>query len=766
MVVTAACVTAASVAALTVAPAHASPVAASSASTGTYEVTMVARWCADYADVFGNRARNDIMESLRDLGPNTPYNPFVSVQPSVEDGLAPQSSCHPLINWTFSFGNGYARPAPGTNLSYVKGTSSVANRQVTTHANTALLDDQGNTTGHTIAGAATFTLTSTEAQLASQNNKFWVMGGTPIDPLDGQTGTYGFAALRCAKDNLNGDNVEWIAYPSGARHVFCYAFYVKPPPEAGVINIVKKYPTGVTLPADQTFQFDGNLSFNTNGEFSLEVPANANASAPKEFVRGAGGTPWNVNEVVPEGFVFQSVTCVSAHQTSQWTTPTPTSVSIQLGAGDTITCTFVNDLAPPPVGQGELFKAVIGDPFGVPPSALPANWTFHVVDPQQGNHDVSLPIDPITGVADSGPLSDLTAGTWTISENIPSPTPAVAWAFVAAACESNGNPSTLVTVVAPAAPTITVTVPAAGRAVCLFVNKMVPTSGLTIRLTTKGGTGSFGFAVQGAGDQNIGGTNDGVVLNQQATTVAAGSKVVATGDSTQPLYGNWIISPILPAATAAGHWVLDSTPICSTVSAGALGSEELSVSLDAAHPQVVCDYVYRLVPPSTLDVVKVIRGDRSGQVDPVVIEVVCNDGTSAALKVPTGAASPATLTPTLTFVFPTLCSVSETNDGGGGAPVGTTVEVFVGGAVSQRPADQLNIGSATTAEHVAVHFTNDYAAVSPPTTGPSTTGPTTTGTLPATGSAHPWTITSWALALVALGAALLALRGRNRRVAD
>jgi hypothetical protein len=760
----ASCVVAASVAAPTVAPAHADTVKASPTSTGGYEVTMVARWCGAYTDVFGNRARNDIMESLRDLGPDTPYSSFVSVQPSVEDGLAPQSTCHPLSNWTFAFGNGYGRPVAGTNLSYVNGTSSVANRQVTTKSSTPLLDDQGNVTGNTIAGAATFTLTNAEAQLASQNNKFWVMGGTPTDPLNGQTGTYGFAALRCAKDNLNGDNVEYIAYPSGVRHVFCYAFYVKPPPEAGVINIVKKYPNGVTLPAARSFQFDGNLSFNTNGEFSLEVPANANTSGPMEFVRGAGGAPWVVNEIVPDGFDFVSVTCVSTNQRSQWT-PTKSSVSIHLGAGDHITCTFVNDLAPPPAGKGQLLKAVVGDPFGVPPTALPANWSFNVTDPQDGNHNVSLPVDTATGVADSGPISDLSAGTWTIAETIPAPTPSVAWQFVAALCESNGDSSTQNIVVAPAPPTITVTVPANGHAACVFLNRMIATSGLTIRLTTKGGTGTFGFAVQGAGDENIGGTNDGVVLNQQATTLAAGARVVATGDSTQPLYGTWLVSPIIPAATSAGHWVLDSTPVCADVAPVAVGSEQVTVDIGAAHPQVVCDYVYRLVPPSTLDVVKFITGDRSGQVDPVSITVVCNDGTSAALAVPTDAASPASLTPSLTFSFPTLCSVDETNDGGGGAPVGTTVSVFVNGAASRRPADELSIGTDTSAEHVAVHFTNEYAAVSPPTTSPNS-GPTTTGVLPATGGGHPWAITSWALALLALGTALLALRGRNRRTVE
>jgi MYXO-CTERM domain-containing protein len=726
---------------------------AAAAATPTYQVTMVARWCSSYTDIFGNRARNDIMESLRDLGPNTPYSPFVQVDPAVEDGRAPQSTCHPLPNWTFSFGTGIGRPAPGTNLSYVTGTSSVANRQVTTEAATPLLDGLGVPTGDSIAGAKTFTLTSTEAGLASQNNKLWVMGGTPSDPLDGQTGTYGFGALRCAKDNLNGDNVEWIGYPSGAKHVFCYAFYVKPPPEAGVINIVKKLNNGLTLPAAQTFGFDGNLSFNPGGDFSLDISADTN-SASKEFVRGAGGTPWTVNELVPDGFVLTSLQCTDTNQLSTWQV-TGASVDIALGAGDTVTCTFTNDLAPPPAGQGELFKQVLGEPYGVPADAMPSTWAFDVTDPASSTAVVQLPVDPTTGVADSGPISDLTAGQWTVAERIPAPTAAGEWRFVAALCvDSQGQQVT--TVEAPAAPSISVNVPDGGRAACMFINLFVPTSKLTIRLTTLGGVGTFGFQVQGAGDENIGGTNDGVLLQQRAITTAAGTKTTATGDSTDPLYGNWYVTPIAPSATASGRWAIDSLPTCSTAGGFSnVGDEQLSVHPGASAPDLICDYVYRWVPASTLDVVKRIEGDPAGQTNTVVLAISCNDGTSARLDVPNGSTSPQRLPAALTFVYPTLCTVQETDDGGGGAPVGVSSAITVNGHASSRSADSFPVGSEAGSEDLVVTFTNSYSSVSPATSAPGTTDPT----LPATGGggSSP-TLIEWALGMLGLGALLLALR--------
>ncbi len=728
-------------------------VAEAAATPPTYKVTMVARWCNAYTDIFGNRARNDIMESLRDLGPDTPYNPFEQVLPLVEDGEAPQASCTPLPNWTFSFGTGIGRPAPNSNLSYVTNTSQVNNRRVTTAASTPLLDGQGNPTGSTIAGATTFTLTSNEASLAGQGSRFWTMGGTPTEPLNAQGDTYGFGALRCAKDNLNGDNVEWIGFPSGTTHVFCYAFYVKPPPEAGIINIVKQLANGRTLPATQTFPFDGNLSFNPGGDFTVDVPANANTSPAHEFVRGAGGAAWVANEVVPDGFVFVSASCVSTNSTSQWTA-SGTQVSITLGAGDTITCTFVNDLAPPPVGSGLLLKQTFGDPYGVPVEALPSTWSFDVTDPSNATTPVSIPVDPTDGIGSSGPITDLTAGTWTVTENLPADTAAVQWKFVAAYCVTIDTvPSVTVnSVTAPAAPSITVTVPAGGRAACSFVNEMVPISKLTIRLTTLGGTGTFGFEVQGGGDQNIGGSNDGALLTQSATTASAGTRATATGDSTDPLYGSWFISPVIPKSTAAGRWELAATPTCSVPAAASLvGTEVLDVRVGADAPNLVCDYVYRLIAPSTLDVVKTFGPLRAGQTAPVIIDISCDDGTTARLTVPVGGAAPARLPAPLAFVFPALCTVVETNDGGGGATVDTTVTVTVDGAVSQQPAEEVQVGEDSAAQQVVVTFRNDYTDLG-----------SGGGTLPATGSGRDVPeLTGTALALVGMGGALVLLRRRR-----
>ena len=211
--------------------------ATAGAATGDLRVTIAARSCDAYTDIFGNRARNNIMESLRDLGPDTPYGSNQAadpVRPEKED-LSPQSRCKPLPNWRFTLGKGYKSRAvsgPWGSLSIV--TNPFATDAVT-KSSTPLLNNAGQDTGDTIEGAATLTLTQEQANLAARPNSLWIQGGTTTDPVLNvpYPGEYGFGALRCAIDNLNGDNVEWIGFPQGSKHVFCYAYYVKPPPTSG-----------------------------------------------------------------------------------------------------------------------------------------------------------------------------------------------------------------------------------------------------------------------------------------------------------------------------------------------------------------------------------------------------------------------------------------------------------------------------------------------------------------------------------------------------
>ena len=179
---------------------------------------------------------------------------------------------------------------------------------------TPLLNDNGDVTGFDLPGAVTVPLTDAQATRATSYNSLWLQGGDVDDPVLDKLHPqqFGFAALRCAIDNLNGDNVEWIAYPAGARHVLCYAYYVQPPPTSGTI-IVKKVVAGGT---SQSFRFTGNISYAADHSFSLA------AGASQTFFRAAGSTP-DVHQQVPAGWTLDGVVCTSAKGTSTSTVTGP-----------------------------------------------------------------------------------------------------------------------------------------------------------------------------------------------------------------------------------------------------------------------------------------------------------------------------------------------------------------------------------------------------------------------------------------------------------
>ena len=68
-------------------------------------MTYAARACPTYTDVTANLARNDIQESLRDLGADTLYTSGELI--SADKEQQGQPNCRPLPNWRFVLGTGY-----------------------------------------------------------------------------------------------------------------------------------------------------------------------------------------------------------------------------------------------------------------------------------------------------------------------------------------------------------------------------------------------------------------------------------------------------------------------------------------------------------------------------------------------------------------------------------------------------------------------------------------------------------------------------------
>ena len=218
-------------------------------------------------------------------------------------------------------------------------------------------------------------------------------------------------------DNLNGDNVEWVGFPSGMSHVFCFAFYVRPPPTGGTIVIQKSLVTA--LPTPQTFDFSGSVSYNPGGAFSITVPAGA-TTANESFVRGETGSnpAWTAAETVPDGFQLVGLACTSQTGESSFTYSgnDPNSaapgnndqVNITLAAADTVTCTFTNGLAPPPTGSGAINKEIItSDGRPVAPGVLPQAFTYTVTSPANAASTVSLSVQPGNQNAGTGTIPNL-----------------------------------------------------------------------------------------------------------------------------------------------------------------------------------------------------------------------------------------------------------------------------------------------------------------------------------------------------------------------
>ncbi len=109
--------------------ARAAPASAAESSSDRL-VTFAARYCRAYTDIAANRARNNIQESLRDLGADSLYAGGEAVKPS--DEVLQQPRCIPLPDWQFTLGRDYVtRAVEGPWGALTKVTSPFATSIVT-----------------------------------------------------------------------------------------------------------------------------------------------------------------------------------------------------------------------------------------------------------------------------------------------------------------------------------------------------------------------------------------------------------------------------------------------------------------------------------------------------------------------------------------------------------------------------------------------------------------------------------------------------------
>jgi uncharacterized repeat protein (TIGR01451 family) len=550
-----------------------------------YYVTFVARWCPEYTDIYANHARNDIVESLENLGEDTQYDDTGElINPAKEDQgtqeLVPTGVCHTIPEqfglpvgqpgWVFTLGRGYvSRAVTGAWGSLSKVTDPFSPQayrttEITTQYATVLRQPNGrpDSRGGLLFGAVTVELTNEERDQASSPDQLWAQGGTPADPVlasvFGTTDdpTYGFGTLRCATDNLNGDNVEYIFFPEGVKHVFCYAYYVKPAPPPGLITIAKKVtdaPSAVT-PA---FQFTGNLSFDPNG-FQL---SNGGSTT---FYR-AGGTSWSVTEQPVADYTLDSISCVDAAgaPASNVDVNGP-EVTIHLGAGDHITCTYTNRYTPPP-GSLAISKVTRGGIGTFPFTVSGGGHVYHA------SATTTYENVPAAATPDLGMLAP---NTYTISESIPS-VPGGRWRLVNVICDGTTFSTQ----------PVTVTVTSGAQVSCQFTNVFIPRGSISLAKITEGATGTVAFLVEPVSGnaqylQTATTTSQGVAANAVPNTPA---------DATDRLrLGSYRIVEQGPPSTPSGGWTLMSVTCAGVLLPFSQGATV--VTLTSAQPSVRCVY--------------------------------------------------------------------------------------------------------------------------------------------------------------------------------
>ena len=416
----------------------------------------------------------------------------------------------------------------------------------------------------------TIELTAEQRQLATQGSKLWIQGGTKKNPIT-DAETYGFGALRCATDNLNGDNVEWISYPPDTTHVFCFAYYVTPPPTSGTITVRKE----VSLPPDtpaQKLRFTGNISY-ANNEFFLTA-SNGNPASQK-FIR-AGDATWDFTEEVPALATLTAIDCTSKLGSVIERSTTTGRTSVALEPGDDVVCTYKNTFRRPPSGltlrkvstggTGEFDFDIDGEGNTIP------NAFARTVEP--GLSTLVKPADEI---------ADLPTGTYTVEETTP-PDIGGTWALDHVEClpdvakqDREGDKVSIIVVKGPGT-------------VCTFYNRFTPAGRITLRKITLGGTATTRFQVRPLFGESR------PEREQIATTTEEGVPVEATGDSLEKLpIGTYSILETIggPNRWETASVVCDGIPVPSV-------KGQFELELTNANPERDCTVTNRrtdIVPP-------------------------------------------------------------------------------------------------------------------------------------------------------------------------
>ncbi|MER7005599.1 hypothetical protein ABT297_21490 [Dactylosporangium sp. NPDC000555] len=614
-----------------------------------YEVTFAARVCDDYQSIMGNRVRDDHAESAAPTGRDSVYKDGDEVDPAVE--AANTGGCAPLNGWQFSLGGGHQKKGALSTVT----TPAIGSGP--TAAGAQLLDRTGQKTGRTIDGAVTVVLTDEQAKAAARR-QLWAQGGSPGDPLlTGQSGAagQGFGALRCALDGHSGGNVQWIGFPSGARHVFCFAYYVKAAPATGTLVVRARTTRSPGYP--QRFAFDASPSYTPDKRVTIDNDTDAT------FVRSSGGRPGTIVSRTPAGWTLADLGCAkSGAGRSLATTDVPTGqATVTPAPGEIVTCTFT--YTPPPSPPGLTLRLYSDSPGGA--------FGLSVADPSGGTPrqlSAAPPGDGSAAVAASADLGALPPGAYPVTLTTPAGEAAL-WSLAGVGCGDQE--------LKPDGMAVTVNVTTDAPTDCaLRVSRKA--GSLELRGVTVGGTGAASFAVTPRA-QGVAGWS-GI-----ATTTALGAAAVAQGDVPQSLpFGEYLVTPVPPISTMDGRWRLSSFACDPGESPDTPNPGAGVVALAAANTAAKCTATYIFEPARRLQVTVRFAGNVDGRAGPVVLDVDCADGSAGRAVLGEDDNSEASLPAPLGFLSPTSCTIQRPE-----VPATKGADVSIAATVAPNPGSAL-----------------------------------------------------------------------------
>jgi uncharacterized repeat protein (TIGR01451 family) len=283
------------------------------------------------------------------------------------------------------------------------------------------------------------------------------------------------------------------------------------------------------------------------------------------FYRAAGQT-WSFQEDDLPGYALADLRCASATGASGVDADATTrAASIRLAARDTVTCTYVNTLAPPPPVRPPAAGLVLAK------RTIGGTGTFAIDVEGETPHSVAL---TTTAEEVAVPSDELTVdpGHYTVDEKLERQ-PDGEWALTGAECDGQDR---------PIGDPIGLDVVAGTTSTCVLTNTFTPSGSIVVRKVTEGATAKVGFLIRPDAE------HEAANYVQAATTTRQGVAARAEGDDTSSLpLGTYSIIETDPA-TPGGRWTLDGV-ICDGVPIGA-AQGRATVTLTAAHPSADCTF--------------------------------------------------------------------------------------------------------------------------------------------------------------------------------